>query len=378
MKDDFYKDIEHKRASKDIDETKNDPPEDEQNQTMKRSDRHRAKLEKEKEKDRQKQAAKSNADEQKAGPFAGIGQKLSAYFNRENIQKGKVFFAGKFSSYNKRFKDELKVSKSKLAALGSKSKNSKTAGATQEKDERKKGIFPIIIGGALLLPLTIILFVMIISNFWPSGENGTELAGGEENTEETSSDQTDEKVNKELEAEKAEKEKELAEKRENNSESESDSSSDAASDEDLGTGDLAFDYSEEEQSELEDAAKDAIDKKESGEDSGSDSSEEESTEEQTEEETTEEPTEEQTEEQTEEPTEEPTEEQTSEPAQEEEPSEESPSGSSSHVVSPEDNLYRIAIRYYGSGSAENVRKITEANGVSPATLTVGEELVIPE
>src|SRR5690625_2487107 len=133
-------------------------------------------------------------------------------------------------------------------------------------------MLPIILAGALLLPVTIILFVMIISNFWPSGDNGTELAGaGEEETEESSGDQTDGDVNEDLESQKAEKEKELAEQRENDSGS--DSSSGADSDEDLGTGELAFDYSEEEQSELEEAASSAIEKKESGEDSGSDTSE---------------------------------------------------------------------------------------------------------
>ncbi|KKK35577.1 hypothetical protein WN59_01735 [Salinicoccus sediminis] len=359
MKDDFYKDIEHKRASKDVEEAKNEPQKDEQKQTMKRSDRHRAKLEKENEKKKQKQAAASKPDKKNPAIFAGAGQKLKSYFNRENLEKGKVFFAGKLSAYNRRFKDEVKVSKAKLSELRSRRPSPAKEG---EGNKEKKGILPILLGGALLLPVTIILFVMIISNFWPSGNNGTELAGaGEEDTEESSGDQTDGDVNEDLESQKAEKERELAEQREN--ESGSDSSSGSDSGQDLGTGELASDYSEEERSELEEAASSAIEEKESGEDSGSDTSEVETSEE----ETTEEPTEEQTSEQ-------PAEEQTEEQAE----SEESTSGGATHVVSAEDNLYRIAIRYYGSGSSENVNKIMDANGVTPDSLSVGQELVIPE
>src|SRR5699024_8323942 len=89
------------------------------------------------------------------------------------------------------------------------------------------------------------------------------------------------------------------------------------------------------------------------------SSEEETTEESTEDKTTEQPAEEKTEET-------------------EETAEESNSGGSTHIVSAEDNLYRIAIRYYGSGSSENVNKIMDANGITPDSLSVGQELVIPE
>ncbi|WP_017548923.1 LysM peptidoglycan-binding domain-containing protein [Salinicoccus carnicancri] len=358
MKDDFYKDIEHKRTSKDVEEAKNESQKDEQQQTMKRSDRHRAKLEKKNEKDRQKQGAPSKTDKKKSGLFAGSGQKLNSYFNRKNLEKGKVFFAGKFSSYKRRFKDEVRVSKSKLSELGSRRQS--PAKEKGEDKEQKKGVLPILLGGALLLPVTIILFVMIISNFWPSGDNATDLAGaGEEETEESSGDQGSGDVNEDLESQKAEKERELAEQREN------ESGSDA--EQDLGTGELDADYSEEEQSELEEAASSAIEEKESGEDSGPDTSEVESSEE----EATEEPTEEETQEQ-------PTEEQTEEQAESEEPAEDNASGGSTHVVSAEDNLYRIAIRYYGSGSSENVNKIMDANGVTPDSLSVGQELVIPE
>ncbi len=49
-----------------------------------------------------------------------------------------------------------------------------------------------------------------------------------------------------------------------------------------------------------------------------------------------------------------------------------------HVVNAKENLYRIAIKYYGSGSPENVEKIRQANGISGNNLSQGQTLVIPE
>lgn len=53
-------------------------------------------------------------------------------------------------------------------------------------------------------------------------------------------------------------------------------------------------------------------------------------------------------------------------------------GGTSHVVGAKENLYRIAIKYYGSGSPENVDKIRRANGISGNNLSAGQTLVIPE
>ncbi|TDM04286.1 LysM peptidoglycan-binding domain-containing protein [Macrococcus carouselicus] len=86
---------------------------------------------------------------------------------------------------------------------------------------------------------------------------------------------------------------------------------------------------------------------------------------------------------TEEPT---TEEATTEKATTEEPTTEEattekPSANQSeqtHTVGANENLYRIAIRYYGSGTPENVEKIRQANGLTGNTLSIGQELVIPE
>ncbi|MCE4957084.1 LysM peptidoglycan-binding domain-containing protein [Macrococcoides caseolyticum] len=53
-------------------------------------------------------------------------------------------------------------------------------------------------------------------------------------------------------------------------------------------------------------------------------------------------------------------------------------GGASHVVGAQENLYRIAIKYYGSGTPENVDKIRRANGITGNNLTQGQTLVIPK
>ncbi|WP_167697402.1 elastin-binding protein EbpS [Staphylococcus agnetis] len=52
-------------------------------------------------------------------------------------------------------------------------------------------------------------------------------------------------------------------------------------------------------------------------------------------------------------------------------------GGQSHTVSGNENLYRIAIRYYGNGSPENVEKIRRANGISGNNISNGQHLIIP-
>lgn len=53
-------------------------------------------------------------------------------------------------------------------------------------------------------------------------------------------------------------------------------------------------------------------------------------------------------------------------------------GTTSHVVGAQENLYRIAIKYYGAGTPENVDKIRRANGISGNNLSAGQTLVIPK
>lgn len=57
--------------------------------------------------------------------------------------------------------------------------------------------------------------------------------------------------------------------------------------------------------------------------------------------------------------------------------EEQTNANASHTVTTEDNLYRIAIQYYGDGSSENVQRIREANGISENEISVGQTLIIP-
>ncbi|MER2114844.1 MAG: LysM peptidoglycan-binding domain-containing protein [Solibacillus isronensis] len=47
-----------------------------------------------------------------------------------------------------------------------------------------------------------------------------------------------------------------------------------------------------------------------------------------------------------------------------------------HTVQSTDNLYRIALKYYGNGSAEYVNKIKAANNLSSDSISTGQVLVI--
>ena len=47
-----------------------------------------------------------------------------------------------------------------------------------------------------------------------------------------------------------------------------------------------------------------------------------------------------------------------------------------HTVQSTDNLYRIALKYYGSGSPANIEKIKAANNLSSDSISAGQVLVI--
>lgn len=47
-----------------------------------------------------------------------------------------------------------------------------------------------------------------------------------------------------------------------------------------------------------------------------------------------------------------------------------------HTVSSSDNLYRIALKYYGNGSSAYIEKIKAANNLSSDSITAGQVLVI--
>ncbi|MEK4424738.1 LysM peptidoglycan-binding domain-containing protein [Solibacillus sp. FSL K6-1523] len=47
-----------------------------------------------------------------------------------------------------------------------------------------------------------------------------------------------------------------------------------------------------------------------------------------------------------------------------------------HLVSPTDNLYQIAIKYYGDGSPANIEKIIKANNLPNDNIFSGQKLII--
>lgn len=48
-----------------------------------------------------------------------------------------------------------------------------------------------------------------------------------------------------------------------------------------------------------------------------------------------------------------------------------------HIVANGENLYRIALKHYGSGSEADVEKIRRANGLASNEIRVGQKLTIP-
>lgn len=348
MKDDFYKDMNHKRAQ----DAKTGKPnsgkrnsERPKRETLSRSARHKPK-ESPEEKPRQngkttQQKRPSQTKQPVKQNDESFTNKLKGYFSTENAAKGKAFFAGKFSTYQGRLKNELKISKEKLGSIGS----SNTA--SQNKDSNsKRNKLPWVLALLILIPITVLFAFLIISNFWPSFDD--ELAGGGDNTEEAAVAEEDEpEFNAELEAQKAEHERRLAENRSG----------------DLGTADIENSFSQEEMQELEEAAVAAIRTKEDNADESAtepaddetDNSEDESTEAATE---------------AEEDTE-------TAPEEEDTDSSDSPNANTTHTVVPGDNTFRIALRYYGDGSAANVQRILEANGMADDNISVGQELIIP-
>lgn len=90
---------------------------------------------------------------------------------------------------------------------------------------------------------------------------------------------------------------------------------------------------------------------------------------------TEKPVEEPKEEVKEEPKVEVTEKPKQEPAKEEKTEPTETVNSKSHIVKPNETLYRIAVNYYNDPSA--VEKIKSANGLTSNEISVGQKLVLP-
>lgn len=370
MKDDFYKDMNHKRAqdeksSKTDSQNKKSQPK--KRETLSRSARHKPKetpdskvttkqhtKAKSKSSSNPNAKSKTNVKQQKQQPDENnITNKLKGYFSAENAAKGKAFFAGKFSTYQNRIKDELKMSKEKLGSIGT----AKTAGAKKENnaDGASKRKLPWVLSLIVLIPITVLFAFLIFSNFWPSLDDEIQVA--DENTaEETAAgdeeENNEEEQSAELAAQKAEHEKRLSENR----------------NEDLTSQELENNYSQAELQELEEASLSAIRSKE---DEPAESTENPAdTEESSEEDTTSEEAPDDAEAPETAP-------ETEENTAGESSESDSPDANTTHTVTSTDNVYQIALRYYGDGSAENVQRILAANGMSDDNISVGQELIIP-
>lgn len=380
MKDNFYKEIEHKRAQESKEkaaskkETKKDGKAEKEEPSLSRSAKYKEREEKERLKEKEK-------EEKKESEFVAGAKKI---FSKENVDKSKAFFAGKFSSYKSRVGSELNTTKEKINDM--RSQKSESRGTEKppikEKQEGKRSLLPMIIGGVILVPVTVILFVLIASNFWPEN-NGMDIAGenAENETEEVADAGNEE--NEEVEDQRFEMERRMAESQDDNSDENADETEDAdtsadeadnadnseessESSDDLASENVEHEFSEAESEALEEAASAAIEDRENTEETN-DSSENTSEESESVNESGDESTSESSEE-----------ENTEENADVDVESEDVPSGGTSHTVTGEDNLYQIAIRYYGSGNPDNVQKIRDANGISGNDLSVGQTIVIPE
>ena len=53
------------------------------------------------------------------------------------------------------------------------------------------------------------------------------------------------------------------------------------------------------------------------------------------------------------------------------------SGATVHTVKSGDTLYSIAVKYLGSGSMDNIKKIKDYNNMKSDSLTLGQEIKIP-
>ncbi len=378
MKDDFYKDLNQKRAQDEADKKTSKCQNDDN-----KADAPLSRGSRLKNKDNDKKKDEKNEHNN------SLTEKVKGYFSPEKNQARKAYFVGQFNNYQNRIKKEIKISKEKLSSKPKEEEKKKTslaaAATTNKKNqtnktEKKKesnqdtgsttsrGKLPWVLGLIVLIPLTVLLAFLIFSNFWPSLDDEIELASEEANTEESveenkQEDNENQGFNEELEEQKKEHERRLAEGR----------------NEDLSTQDLDLNYSEAELEKLEEESRQAIETK--GE---TDSSEEESatnsnddTADNTEESTNNNST------NSDSTSEDTTEAEVAETEmQDEETSddstdEEQTNANASHTVTTEDNLYRIAIQYYGDGSSENVQRIREANGISENEISVGQTLIIP-
>lgn len=323
---------------------------------MKRSDRHKP----------ENQNNKSNLNNESQQKNAKTDEgKISKYVNKEQIDKGKKFFSGKLSAYNTQLKEENKILKEKFTNL-------RTGQARQERDpNQKRPIIPIIVTGILLLPITILLAFLLITNFLPDETDMNRIASNDA-TDDT--EETDE--SEETEEETTGDETEVAVVDETNDENQEDlDASEDIPEQDQEILSIA-DYSATERQQLQRAAQAAVNDKNAEiaiirEQEAAERARQQAAEEAARRQA------EQTQQDDDDDDDDETETETDEEVTNEGESDSPLAGNQVHTVTGEDNLYQIAIQYYGDGSAANVQRIRDANGISGDSLTVGQDLIIP-
>lgn len=316
---------------------------------MKRSDRHKP------ENQTNKSVNNNSTGQKNTNTDDG---KFSKYVNKDKLDKGKKFFSGKLSSYNTQLKHENKILKEKFTSF-------RSGESRQERDpNQKRPIIPIIVTGILLLPITILLAFLLITNFLPDESDMNRIASNDATDDTEEIDRADEET--------GDGDTDVAVVDDEDDVQDVDVSEDIPEqDQDEEILSVA-DYSTTERQQLQRAAQAAVNEKnaeialvrerEAAERARQQRAEEArqqqagQTEETEEEDTAAEDTD--------------TEDTTGD-------SEPPTAGNAVHVVSGEDNLYRIAIQYYGDGSAANVQRIRDANGLSGDNLSLGQELIIP-
>ena len=322
---------------------------------MKRSDRHKP--------ENQNNKPNVNNETEQKNTKTDEG-KISKYVNKDQIDKGKKFFSGKLSAYNTQIKEENKILKEKFTNL-------RSGNARQERDpDQKRPIIPIIVTGILLLPITILLAFLLITNFLPDETDMTRIASNDaaDDTEETDATEETEDGTTEDDTEVAVVD-----------DTDEEAADDLDASQDIPTQEQEIlsiaDYSSTERQQLQRAAQAAVNEKnaeialireqQAAERARQQAAEEERR--QSEQAQTEDTDETDTATDTETDEEETTADESESPL----------AGNQVHTVTGEDNLYRIAIQYYGDGSAANVQRIRDANGISGDGLTVGQDLIIP-
>lgn len=318
MKDDFYKDIQHKRTDTNKDE-----------RTRRRSRKNKV--------DEQfSRSAKYNREENKTVKNENKKENEPKKDDDKSVIAAILAsFKSTSSKYGDQFSKEMQQSKSKLKEFKNKHLNTQSI----KNNKNKKSLLVLL---ALLIPLTLVLGVMIVSNFWPSGDGIDEQSVASDKKEENTR-----QIDKEFESKKAELEKQFAKNKDSNSNKKSKDNKDGEKVASNKDGNLPAKYSEEQIASLEKLGQSVISSKK---ESDVKKAEQKAAEERERERQAEE-------------------------AKKKE--EEEKKVGATHVVTAQDNLYRIALKYYGAGTEENIQKIRSANGISGNNLTVGQELIIP-